>query len=211
MGQIERGTLLDLLALADAPEQVNNSLASDLEAFRDNTLRQIADLPDGPPLAELADDLCGVPADRASSSIRAVLAELTGERKHDEAVEAMDRLSAHWATAEPSTVKLPIKTAAPEPAAKAKSKSKSKAKPKTTRKRVITKVDERRAEWIEEDTLSRLKNYGNTGLKEAMLVAGCRHRSPYEDLSNAEVLTILRRMKRENKVHFSAGRWSRRN
>ncbi|MEL6346872.1 MAG: hypothetical protein AAFV53_27410, partial [Myxococcota bacterium] len=83
------------------------------------------------------------------------------------------------------------------------------ADPKKKRRTRMTasQVDDRRAEWIEEDVIDRLSNYGNRGLKESIIVAGSRHRASWEDLSEAEILAVLRRLKRESKVRYSAGRW----
>ena len=81
------------------------------------------------------------------------------------------------------------------------------AKTKTTRTRRTAIVDDRREAWIREDATGRLKTWGAKGLKESIVVAGARHRSPYKDLTEAEVLATLRKMKREGHLRFSAGRW----
>ena len=82
----------------------------------------------------------------------------------------------------------------------------AKEAPKKKRRR-STIVDDERADWISEDVLSRVIKYGNRGLKEHVIVAGSRHRSPFKDLTEAEVLAVLRRMKREGRIRHSAGRW----
>jgi hypothetical protein len=68
-------------------------------------------------------------------------------------------------------------------------------------------VDTRREEWIREDVISRLVNYGAKGLKEPIVVAGARHRSPWKDMTETEVLAVLRKLKREGRLRDSAGRW----
>jgi hypothetical protein len=68
-------------------------------------------------------------------------------------------------------------------------------------------VDDARAAWIVEDVLSRLTLYGVRGLKEPIVVAGARHRAPWGDMTEAEVVAVLRRLKREERLRYSAGRW----
>jgi hypothetical protein len=60
---------------------------------------------------------------------------------------------------------------------------------------------------VREYVLERLQNYGHDGLKEAIVVAGSRHRAPWKDLTEKEVLSVLRQMERDGNVRHSAGRW----
>ncbi len=208
--QIEPSTLLDLLALAEVPDQLTSALSKELARFREQIYREIEDLPDGEPLAELANELSEISAEQAPQSLRDHLGGLVDEREHPEAVEALERLMAHWEGTEPKAIKLPEPSKAPRVESGSKAKvEKVAAKPKRA-KRATTPAplkDPRREEWVREDAMARLKNYGARGLKEAIVVAGCRHRSPWKDMDKGEVLATLRKLKREGRLRFSAGRW----
>jgi hypothetical protein len=70
-------------------------------------------------------------------------------------------------------------------------------------------VDPRRGEWVRDDVMARLgsREYQERGLKESILVAGVKHRSPYKDLSDDEVRAELRRLERDRKLKHTADRW----
>ena len=204
--QIDPSTLLDLLALSEVPDQLATALGKELAAFRDQMQRDIGDLPDGPVLAEFLREFVDLDATLASASFRSIIEGLVGEREHADSVEGLDALKAHWDGTEPAALALPEASTTPhvESGSKAKvTKVKAKPKKRTTR----SSVDPQREEWIVEDVTSRLVNYGNRGLKQPVVVAGSRHRSPWKDLTEKEVLATLRKMKREGKLRFSAGRW----
>ncbi len=226
LGQIERRTLLDLLALSEVPEQLKGTLPKELEHLRHQMYREIDDLPDGPGLAEFASELVGIPAASAPQSLRDKIGALVGERKNGDAVAALQELIAHWSSEPPAAVLLPVpkepktrKTAASAsaageaPAAPAKTPKLTVVAPATATKKEkaaatpAAQVDTRREEWVREDVLGRLSQYGARGLKEPVVVAGARHRSPWKDMGEDEVLAVLRKLKREGKVHTSAGRW----
>ena len=78
---------------------------------------------------------------------------------------------------------------------------------KVSRRQVRPKNPERAA-WIREDIVHRLKNYPDLGLKEAVLVAGTRHRSPWNDLHEPEILSVIRQMERAELLRRSVGRIS---
>lgn len=209
LGQIEPATLMDLLALSEVPDQIGGQLSKEFTAFRDQMFREIGDLPDGPVLAEFCAELRSVEATHIPKNVRSALSELLPEVRTEEAVGGVEALLAHVETAEPAAVALPLK-AEPLPESKQTGagtpvKTVVKAKPKRTRRSTI--VDDRREAWIREDAIGRLKNWGSKGLKESIVVAGARHRSPWKDLTESEVLATLRKMKREGQVRFSAGRW----
>lgn len=209
LGQIEPATLMDLLALAEVPDQVGGQLAKEFTRFRDQMFREIADLPDGPVLAEFCAELRTVDATLIPKNVRNALSELLPEVRTEEAVGGIEAMLAHVEGTEPAAVALPLK-AEPLPESKqtgagTAKKQVIKARPKRTRRSTI--VDDRREAWIREDAMSRLKNWGSKGLKESIVVAGARHRAPWKDLTEAEVLATLRKMKREGQVRFSAGRW----
>jgi hypothetical protein len=196
---------MDLLALGGQKDQLTKELTSDLNTFGSRVAREMADLPDGPPLASFCTDICGLKASRVPSSFRTVIANLKGDRSSSEVVAAMEALEAHLATCEPDALNLPDEVSKDTVESK-KTVVTPKAAPVKKRRR-STVVSDERAEWISADVLSRVVNYGNRGLKEHVIVAGSRHRSPFSDLTEAEVLAVLRRMKREGRLRHSAGRW----
>jgi hypothetical protein len=71
------------------------------------------------------------------------------------------------------------------------------------------KITPERLEWIRNDVLARLADYPDQGLKQAMLVAGARHRAPWNDLKDTEVVTVLKSLEAGNRVRNIAGRWLR--
>lgn len=195
---------MDLMALSEIPDQLSKELGKDLAGFADRMVREVGDLPDGPPLAAFCVELAGLDAELVPNSIRAALQGLAEERSSSDAVDAIGQFLAHVETAQPMTMSLP--TTPPDDSAEAKTQVVSaKAAPKKRRRSTL--VSDERAEWITEDVLSRVVKYGNRGLKEQVIVAGCRHRSPFSDLTESEVLAVLRRMKREGRIRHSAGRW----
>lgn len=221
LGRVDPATLCDLLALSELESGLGISLTRDLRHFRDQMFREISDLPDSPVLAEFAVELAAVGASQAPACLRAAIAALTPTRKHTEAVAALTDLQARWEGVEPEPVVLriaPPKKPASGPAAAAPAPrrevvpTREKLPPATAVDRKprtpAAQVDERRVTWIEEEVMNRLEQYGVNGLKEAVLVAGARHRSPWKDMTEEEVLAVLRRLRRENRVRLTASRWS---
>lgn len=226
--RIEAATLSDLLALSELEKGLPVALARDLKHFRSQMFREVSDLPDSPVLAEFARDLAVVTPSRVPQCLRDEVARITPDRKHPEAVAALADLASRWEGVDPEPValKLPapatkhrsVSTApiggAPSPALHTRVPGPIKEKlptiaPGEKKARTpVAQVDERRVTWIEEELISRLDQYGVAGLKEAVVVAGARHRAPWKDVSEDEVLTVLRRLKRENRVRFTSGRWS---
>ena len=96
--QLDPGTLADLLALSEVPDQTGGQLARDLTKFRDQMFRELDDLPDGVAVAEFCADLRSVSADLIPRNLRQRLVGLreavrtaggalsgfvfTGRRKH---------------------------------------------------------------------------------------------------------------------------------
>ena len=210
LGQIERGTLMDLMALSEVPDQLSSELAKDLARFRDQMGREIADLPDGPPLAEFLEELDEVDAERVPTVVRDIISNLDGERDFEPASNLITDLGDKWEETEPGEITLAAPTtdidASQETGDGTPRLQKVAAKTNKAR-RTTTTVDPRREEWIREDVVSRLVKYGSRGLKQSIVVAGSRHRAPWDDLSEAEVLATLRKLKRESRLRFSAGRW----
>jgi len=226
--QLDPRTLADLMALSEIPNQIPTQLAKELVSFRERMTREAGDLPDGPALAELLRDLAGVAPHAQPACLRDSVREVCADRKHEDVIPAFEALEQHWATEEPIEIELPAAAPVPEtkrapaPVKPRRSASRSSsdadrpepqheylpsaAKPRR-RTSAISSNDSRREDWMREDVLSRLVIYGSRGLKQEMVVAGTRHRSPYENLAEGEVLAVLRKMKREGRVRFSAGRW----
>lgn len=213
IGQIEPRTLVDLLALSEIGDELPVGLASDLVAFREQSLRQMDDLPDGPGLAGFLDELCEIDAELAPQCLREAVARLAGKRRHPDVADSLRELLAHWEGRPPALLTLPAGPSAgapesekPRHSARATTRSSATAA-RTPKRRPSTSVDSRRAEWIQEDVVSRLEKYLTNGLKEEVLVAGARHRAPWKDLTEAEVRTVLRRLRRDGRLRYSAGRW----
>jgi len=228
--QLDPRTFADLMALTEVASQVPTQLAKELAAFGDRMIRETSDLPDGPPLADFLRDLVGVPAHAQPACLREGVKSIADNRSHEDVVPAYEALERHWATEDPLPVELPKPAAKPavtKVPTPRRSRSTSSAEPagdgpkprrpvvevlepvNAPRRRGTSAVlsDTRREDWIREDVLSRLVNYGSRGLKEQIIVAGTRHRAPWEDLAEGEVLAVLRKLKREGRVRYSAGRW----
>ena len=228
--QLDPRTFADLMALSEIASQVPTQLAKELASFGDRMMRETGDLPDGPPLADFLRELAGVHAHAQPTCLREGLQTLCVNRTHEEVVPAFEALERHWATEEPMPVELaqpapkPV-TKVPTPRRGSASSASSASSPEVAkvrrptldilppvsapRRRAGSAVmsDTRREDWIREDVLSRLVNYGSRGLKEQIIVAGTRHRAPWDDLTEGEVLAVLRKLKREGRVRYSAGRW----
>lgn len=208
--RIEPTTLVDLLALSElGVDQIPGAMVKELQRFQRQMFREIADLPDGEPLTDFVGTLAGLPADSLPACLRTAIAELVTDRKDEGAVAALNDLLDYSATAEPQAITLPTVAVDDSPNKAAVTKVAPKKKKRTSRSAKTAEakqLEETRGMWIEEDALDRLPNY-STGLKEAILVAGARHRAPWEDVTEKEVLKVLRRLKREEKLRFSAGRW----
>jgi hypothetical protein len=217
LGQIEPATLVDLLALSELQDQLPTALGRDLKNFRTQAFNQITDLPDGAALAGFVSELTELEPASIPQSLREKLAELLPLRRHSESLQTLQALALRLDGHSPEEITLPVAPAKITRATATKSPSRSvgtgisKKTGKPAKKRVsritASQVDDRKAEWVEEDVIARLQNYGTRGLKEAILVAGTQHRAPMKDLTIAEILAVMRRLKRESKVRYSAGRW----
>jgi hypothetical protein len=194
-------TLCDLLALSELQDGLGVAFKRDLDNFRDQMVRELQDLPDGPGLREFAITVGEVPPARVPASLRGAVKDVLSDRKDPEAVDLLGSLLERWDAVAPEDFP-------PPPKAEKETKKKKAAAPKEKKARTpANQVDERRAEWVKNDVLERLQNYGHDGLKEAIVVAGARHRSPWKDLTEKEVLAVLRQMERDGNVRHSAGRW----
>jgi len=206
LGQLDPSTLLDLFAISELTDSLPKQLGTDMAACRDRHLRQINDLPDGAPLASWATEMTGLTPALAPTCLRQHISQLRGDRNDPDAVAALDALIGHWESEDPQVFALPEVPSAETPKPKVVKPATKKKTP--TRRTTVSRMDEERVEWVKEDILSRLSHYGSRGLKQQIIVAGSRHRSPWTDLEEAEVLAVLRQLKRDELVRHSAGRWS---
>jgi hypothetical protein len=223
LGRVAPETLADLFALSEASEQLPHSLHRDIGAFCQQKVREMEDLAGGQPMLEFLSGFLTVPGGLVPYSLREAIGGLDeGDNLSNEAAEALNALHQRWEGVHPDQITLPKRPTqsiehptpperlrVPDPIEKPKIAAKASPRPKPSRTPAAQK-DQRRSDWIREDILQRLDEYGERGLKEAVIVAGTLHRSPYKDLTETEIMAELRGLKRESQVSFSAGRWSRR-
>lgn len=221
LGGLHPETLADLLALAEA-EGLPGQLTRDLGRFREQMMREVKDLPDGAPLEEFIAELEELEGERVPQSLRDVLAEREEEPAlKSAAAAALAGFREGLAEVPPAPVEIverkkvsvqrpavPSSHRSPQERERSRRTPSGSSTPRAPRATPAAQKDERREEWIREDLLSRLQGYGSTGLKQAILIAGAKHRSPYSDLTDEEVRAVLRKLGREGLVRHSAGRWS---
>ena len=213
LARIEVGTLSDLMALSTC-DDLSKPTLRDLGRFRERCAREYADLPGGPVLDAFLDEIASLEAARVPGCFREILLSRDVERVPVTSRERLEGLTGAFEGSEPDGVKLGSarKTFVQKPHVpnSRRAPSKRTATRRASMPRAPARVrDPQRDQWIREDVLHRLSNYGSKGLKEAVLVAGALHRSPFEDLGRDEVMGVLRRLKDQGVVVHSAGRWSR--
>lgn len=208
---IDPRSLADLFSLADE-QSLPTELKRDLVKFRDQMLREIADLPDGHVLVEWLDDVLGMAADRIPEILRvAILLRFEDHGLRPGTKEKLDLVAAHFnATAA-------IAAEITQPPVRVVQKGPNVLSPEERKKRRLAtgrtrtprvEKDPERGRWIKADLTERLSNYGSTGLKQSMLVAGAKHRAPWGDVQDVEVLTVLRQLEKSGKVRKRVNRWS---
>ncbi|MEC7241412.1 MAG: hypothetical protein VXW32_09245 [Myxococcota bacterium] len=208
---LDTRSLSDLFALADQ-ETLPVDLLRDLRKFREQMLREIADLPDGHVLQDWLEEFLGFSAERVPGVLRAALigrSEDSGIRP--DTLALLERVESHFAQQAAAGVEIVQRAVkivqkgpdvlSPEERKRRRAATGAKRVPRTV-------ADPAREKWIRADVLERLENYGSRGLKQAMLVAGSKHRSPWEDLKDAEILAVLRDLERSGKVQKSTNRWA---
>jgi hypothetical protein len=213
--RIEPACVADLFALADAG--LSGTLAVDLTQWASRAAREIRDLPAGEARAACVAEISEMPAEQVPHGLRTAVLGLPAQADIADAIEA---LRASWEGVEPAPVKLPaaaakapVQAATIAPGATASGAKRAATTAATRAPRVVktpaSMVDPRRAEWIREDAVTRLnsREYVERGLKESILVAGIRHRSPYKDLTEEEVKAELRKLERERKLKHTGERW----
>lgn len=208
---LDTRSLADLFALAEQ-ETLPVDLLRDLRKFREQMLREIADLPDGHVLQEWLEEFLGIPSERVPVVLRQALlgrSEDVGIRP--ETLALLERVEEHFAQNDAAGVEIvqtAVKTVqkgpnvlSPEERRKRRAATGAKRVPKTA-------ADPAREKWIQADLLERLENYGSRGLKQAMLLAGAKHRAPWGDLKDTEIMAVLRDLERRGKVQKSTNRWA---
>ena len=209
LARIEASTLVDLLALSElGTDQLPGSMVKELQRFRAQMFREMSDLPDGIALIGFADTLVPLAPATVPACLREVVEDLIPERKDPDTVLALKTLLERADSAPPEVVVLPSlpEKTSPNRAHVTKVAAVKAPANRTARSVEARVVEDTRGEWIEGDVLDRLKSYPS-GLKEAVVVAGSRHRAPWQDLTEDDVLKVLRRLRREGRTRFSAGRW----
>jgi hypothetical protein len=203
--RIEPACIADLFALAET--RLPGPLAADLSFWSARAAREILDIPDGATRAAFLAEVAEIPAGAISSGMRRAILAL-GTVSQPETAAIVEELRDRWSGVDPEPVILPTPPARITAAAAAKAATKAIARPKVVRTPAAL-VDPRRAEWVRGDALARLasREYAERGLKESILVAGIRHRSPYKDLTDEEVKAELRRLERERKLKHTGERW----
>ena len=208
---LDTRSLSDLFALADQ-ETLPVDLLRDLRKFREQMLREIADLPDGHVLQDWLEEFLGFSAERVPGVLRAALIGRSEDRGiRPDTLALLERVESHFAQQAAAGVEIvqrAVKTVQKGPDVLSPEERKRRRAATGAKRVPRTVADPAREKWIRADVLERLENYGSRGLKQAMLVAGSKHRSPWEDLKDAEILAVLRDLERSGKVQKSTNRWA---
>lgn len=216
--RIEPACVADLFALTDA--KLPGSLGSDLAQWAARAIREIRDLPAGEVRATFVAEVAELAPELVPAGLRGAVLALPAQADIAAQIEG---LRASWEETPPAPVnppanapKAPVQAATVSHAATA-SGARRTATPAAARapravRTPASMVDPRRGEWIREDAVARLTSaeYVERGLKESILVAGIRHRSPYKDLTDEEVKAELRKLERERKLKHTGERWTAR-
>jgi hypothetical protein len=218
--RIEPSCIADLFALSEL--ELPAALSSDLRGWAAKATREIHDLPEGEVRSAFLAELAELPAADVPQALRAVVEGLAARGGADTA-SRVQALTESWAATPPAPVVLPVpKARSSAPVQSASAARTTTAEGAAARRTVASKtpragtpktpardVDPRRAEWVRQDVVRRLGSpeYAERGLRESILLAGIRHRSPYSDLTDAEIKSELRRMEKDRRVKHTADRW----
>jgi hypothetical protein len=219
--KLDPRSLCDLIALADS-DKITGSLSRDLRKFKDQMLREITDLSDGVRLGDFLTDMIDSGAARVPASLRVVVLERSESDETPDTVSRRATLLEAFSAAEPDQVtvtdqpsvrvvkaepkKAPAERATAVRVAGTTAGARSKSVPKAKAKAKVK--DMNRVAWIRDDIMERLSHYGSKGIKESLLIAGAIHRSPYKDLSPAEIKSELGALKDLERIALKVGRWS---
>jgi hypothetical protein len=213
---VDRRSLCDLVALSertDLPVQ----LTRDLQKYREQMLREFNDLPDGDKLALFLTELTEVDASRVPATLREGILARNEEHLLPRTIELFEGLMRHFDSLGPMdsdstgrpAVRVEQLQAKKKPVARTEGTKGPQRGREAPRRPAKPKITPERAEWIRNDVLARLADYPDKGLKQAMLVAGARHRAPWNDLKETEVVTVLQNLEAGNRVRKIEGRWIR--
>jgi hypothetical protein len=213
---VDRRSLCDLVALSertDLPVQ----LTRDLQKYREQMIREFNDLPDGDKLRLFLSELTEVDASRVPGTLREGVLARIEEPLLPRTQELFEGLARHFESLEPEdaestdrpAVRVEQVQAKKKPVARTEGKRGPQRGRDEPRRIAKPKITPERAEWIRNDVLARLADYPDQGLKQAMLVAGARHRAPWNDLKESEIVIVLKSLESGHRVRNIAGRWIR--
>lgn len=230
LGKLDVRAVCDLLALAATEGQLPRDLQRDLTRFRDQMLREVADVPDGPVLEGLLAGLEQVEPGHVPESLRDGVARLEAKASMASTRGALSRLKMAWSEEGVEPVVLPVRPSgdvrrmvveAPDrlkaPGERGKGRAEREPREGSPKPRKVTVagprsvqriLDPERVRFVQTTVMERLGPYGTEGLKEAVLLAGIKHRSPWSDLSALEIMAVLNELAGAGRVRKSAGRWS---
>lgn len=202
--RIETSVVADLFALSEAA--LPALLAADLKSWAGKATREVCDIPDGELRRAFIAEVAALPAASVCARFREAMAAMATSSSA-ETVAALDELANSWEGVEPTPVVVPTK--------KGRVAAKSAAAPKKTvgapKKVAVPKtpppdIDPRRAAYVRSDVTGTLQHL-ERGIKESVLLAGIRARSPFKDLAEPEVKAELRKLERERKLKKTGERW----
>lgn len=208
--RIETTCVADLFALADA--KLPSALSADLKNWATRAARDVVDLPEGPARRAFLAEVGELPPGKVGNRLREAIKGMAVNGSA-ETIATLDELARAWEAEEAESVILPTKPtktvtgASAAGASAAPRKTTGAPKRASAAKTPVADVDPRRAAFVRDDAVNRLKEYGEKGLKESIFVAGIKHRSPFKDMTEAEIKTELRRLERERKVKHTGERW----
>lgn len=215
--RLEPAVVADLFALCELG--LAGAIGTDLAAWNARARREIKDMPDGTTRATFVAELTELAPELVPATLReliSALADVSGTSV-TAAIEAAGHL---WAQTPPASLILPQKKTRPSsgrtPASTAAADARAGKPAPTPRPKLVrtpaAQVDPRRADWVREDAVTRLnsREYQERGLKESIFIAGIKHRSPYNDMTEEEIKTELRKLERERKLKHTGERWTAR-
>lgn len=227
LGQIALVNVADLFALAemtDLPARISKRLPG----YTGNVARAMADVPNGASFQAVLEELSQIPAAQVPETFRAMLVaeSLRVGRTETERIR-LGELIEQWAATEPAVwrpaeakaaaprvMRAPMAEPAPERASRAVQAAEATVSAARQRAsgapaKAGPAVDLARVQWILDTTLERLANGGESGLAEAVVVAGITHRAKgrYDDLKPQEIRDALRELLKRGRARTSAGRW----
>lgn len=200
--RIEISVVADLFALSEA--ELPTLVAADLAAWAGKATREVCDLPDGEIRRAFLTELAALPAASVPARFRAAAAAMAASSSA-ETLAVLDALAKGWEDIAPTPVVIPVKKG------RVASKAAATKKVAAPRKVAVPKappvdVDPRRSAYVRSDVTGTLQHL-ERGIKESVLLAGIRARSPFKDMLEPEVKAELRKLERERKLKKTGERW----